>query len=987
MGMAGGRGELVSAIQSRLLGSLAALLFAASASAQLPFPPQNPLGPVGPAQQVNYPYPGQCVVDPVANPWGVPGCTLASAKSFACEPGLSGFPNQSAGGWRSCGALVPYKVLQPIVPNSVVVAPAIPTPKFVWEVLNPPDYTPDTTKLPGADYYELAVHEAWGFQQLATAVAGPVGTGLFPDPLKVNPLGVPVPNGMQWTGLVCTTALGCTCPAELDPVFAAAYCPGGIIPAGAPLFTPIWGVGQKNVPVTAPLAGVLTMLPPATRPEWSPNDYVATWPSISVRATKGRPVVVKWINEFPNNHLFCPHPEAADWPCAIDRTFMGVKAKIDPVSEPPGFRNLANPLSTEKVNEFGSPQQPDNSWVTHLHGGEIPPSTDGFAEKWFGNVRTGSYYSATPWFLSPAFEGPNMGPLFRPGGSPAPSLFASASSWMYDTYAYPMVNDEATIWFHDHTLGKTHHNVIAGPAGFFPVKDPAKHGAVIGGVCQVAATPANPNPCGYTWLDPVTEPRDALTIPKYDLFLALQDRSFNDDGSINFSNGLGQPVPLAPPPAVGATPVTNGVNPQVHPTWVPEYFGDHVVVNGVLWPKKTAEPGWYRIRLVDGSDSRCWTLGFSTTLPAPGARPNNNVAFTVIANDQGYLAVPLQAVKTLTMCPGERYEILVNFGALPGKPTPGLARSVFMTNSAAAPFPAGLTPFVAASPYAEMNVVMRFDVQPASAAAPGVPTCTAAGLTWPTVPATQGCVAIPLTADPGYVDLRLLPMCALNGGVQPCVSAVRQMYLNERLDGTTLMPLGMQINGVPFEYRVTETPRQGQTEIWKIVNLTVDAHPMHPHLVKHQRVERQKFNVGAYKRALCGATNCQPGTAPGLEMQVVPDVTANVAGVFTYLTGAPTPIPATAFDGGWKDASIAYPGEVLTIVAKWDAGWNAAGVANAPGTAGAVPLEQCTGLAGQPAGCSAPWIYEPVTSGPYVWHCHINSHEDSEMMRTSLVVP
>ena len=983
----------MSSIRTRLLGGLAVALFATAAAAQLPFPPQNPFGPVGPAQQTNYPYPGQCVVDSVANgAWGVPACTAANAKSFACEPSGSGFPNQSAGGWRSCGPIAPYKILQAVLPNSLAVAPAIATPKFVWEVLNPPDYTPDVDKFPGADYYELAVHEAWGFQNLASAVAGPVGVGLFPDPLKVNPAGVPVPNGMQWTGLVCNVSTGCTCPAELDAAFAAAYCPGGVIPAGAPLFTPIWGVGQKNTPATAPLAGVFNLPAPATRPEWSPNNYVATWPSISVRATKGRPVVVRWINEFPNNHLFCPHPEAADWPCAIDRTFMGVKAKIDPVSEPPGFRNLTNPLSTEKVNEFGSPQQPDNSWVTHLHGGEIPPSTDGFAEKWFGNVRTGSYYGQTPWFLSPAFDGPNMGPLFRPGGNPAPT-FATAQSWMNDTYAYPMVNDEATIWFHDHTLGKTHHNVIAGPAGFFPVKDPAKHGAVVAGVCQVAATPTNPNPCGYTWLDPVTEPRDALTIPKYDLFLALQDRSFNDDGSINFSNGLGQPVPLAVPPPIGATPVTNGVNPQVHPTWVPEYFGDHVLVNGVLWPKKTTEPGWYRIRLVDGSDSRCWTIGFSTTQPAVGARPNNNVRFTVIANDQGYLATPKQNVQTITMCPGERYELLVNFGLLPGpKPAPGVARSVFMTNSAAAPFPAGITPFVAASPFAEMNVVMRFDVQPATAAAPGVPTCGVTGLTWPTVPATLGCVSVPITADPTFVDYKLLPMCAANGGVQPCVTAVRQMYLNERLDGVTLMPLGMQINGVPFEYKVTETPRKGQIEVWKIINLTVDAHPMHPHLVKHQRVERQKFNVGAFKRSLCGSTTCQPGTAPGLEMQVVPDVTAlGAAGTPAYLTGAPTPILPTDFDAGWKDASVAWPGEVLTIVAKWDAGWNAVGAASAPGTPGGVPIEQCTGIPGAPstlAGCNAAaWVYEPVTSGPYVWHCHINSHEDSEMMRTSLVVP
>ncbi len=109
---------------------------------------------------------------------------------------------------------------------------------------------------------------------------------------------------------------------------------------------------------------------------------------------------------------------------------------------------------------------------------------------------------------------------------------------------------------------------------------------VVGGTC----TPAAGQTCDYTWLDPVTEPRGALNIPMYDLFLAVQDRAFNDDGSINFSNGLGQPIPLAPPPPGGYTPITNGVNPLVHPTWVPEYFGDHSVVNGTLAELKKLLP-------------------------------------------------------------------------------------------------------------------------------------------------------------------------------------------------------------------------------------------------------------------------------------------------------------------------------------------------------------------------------------------------------------
>jgi FtsP/CotA-like multicopper oxidase with cupredoxin domain len=977
------------------------LVAAGPAAAQVPFPPQNPNGPTGAARQTNYPYPGQCVTNTAnaqtlsAFGWGVPACDAATnAASFLCEPGASGFPNQSAGGWRTCGAVVPFKTLNPILAASVpvVTVPATPaTPKFVWELLNPPDYTPDTAKFPGADYYEIAVHEAWGFQNVASALPGAVGVGLFPDPLKLpgNALGTiypPVPNGMQWTGLICNVAAGCTCPAEITAAFAAAYCSaGGLIPPGAPLYTPVWGVGQKNAPGLAALTGLAA---PATRPEWSPNNFVATWPSISIRATKNRPVVVRWVNEFPNNHLFCPHPEAADWPCAIDRTFMGVKAKIDPATTPAGFASttLTSPFSPDGVNRFGSPQQPDNSWVTHLHGGEVPPSVDGFAEKWFGNARTGMYYSATSTFVSPAFDGP-IGALKRPGGAPTAS---SVSSWANDTYVYPMTNEESTIWFHDHTLGKTHHNVVAGPAGFFPVFDPAKHSPVVGGVCSVKTAAGTPDPvaCSYTWLDPVTSPRNALGIPKYDLFMALQDRAFNDDGTINFANGLGNPVPAVAPP--GASVFTNGLNPQVHPTWVPEYFGDHVVVNGVLWPKVTTEPGWYRIRIADGSDSRCWTLGFSTTQPAVGARPNNNVTFTVLANDQGYLAIPKQAVRSLTMCPGERYELLVNFGALPGRA--GLAKTVYMTNSAAAPFPVGIAPNTVGSPYAEMNVVMKFNVLAPSAAAPGVPTCGAAGLTYPTVPATTGCIALPtaVNPDPSFVDYKKLTMCGAAAPTTPCISAVRQLFLNEHIDGTTLMPLGMQINGVPFEYKVTETPRKGTVEVWKIINLTVDAHPMHPHLVKHQIVESQTFNVGAYKRALCGSTTCQPGTSPGMEMQVVPDVTATAAGApltNLYLTGVPVPTLATDLDSGWKDASMAMPGQVTTIIAKWDAGF-AQGAPTVPGSAGGITdLATCTGVGAAAAGCSAPFTYESITSGPYVWHCHINSHEDSEMMRTSLVVP
>jgi len=996
----------------------AALAMAVSASAQIPFTKlnndntaanaafalQNPNGPAGTNYQVNYPYPGQCLAGTQNGLFPTLGACPAG-NSFAC-PDTAAYPgvsNQSAGGWSACGAPFGFAVLPPMIPNSVPLATnpvTPPTPKFRWEVLNPFDYTP-STKYAGADYYEIGLHEAWGFQVAADL-------GAFPNPKAwaTTPGQYPdVPNGMQWTGITCNKPLGCTCPAGLAQPFKNQYCsigPGTAIPANAPLYTPIWGVGQ--IPA---VRGALTS-------PWSANDYLATWPSVSIRGTKGRPVVVKWTNEFPNSHVLCPHPDAADWPCAIDRTFMGVKARIDPAAA------TGMSVPAEGVNAFGSPQQPDNSWVTHLHGGEVPPSTDGFAEKWFGNSVTGPLYTpAGGKLINPPFEAPLSSriELMRPAGNS-------------DTYAYPMVQEEATIWFHDHTLGKTHHNVIAGPAGFFPVKEPKKHGALSAWVPPVAApapaTPYMPNGLDYAWLDPVTEPRmplgtSTIPVPRYDLFLAIQDRAFNEDGSINFSTGLGQPIP--PPPAIlpiGYTPVTNGVNPQVHPTWVPEYFGDVALVNGVAWPVKSTEPGWYRLRIVDGSDSRCWTIGFqqSALAPSAGAKVNYNVPFYVIANDQGYLQNPVLAPKNqLTTCPGERYELLVNFGALPGVPVGGPAK-VWMVNNAPAPFPAGISPQALASPYAELNVIMGFDVN--ALFGPGIKSCgqtvkagkvvTAIapwGLTqttdWTTagnanlaVCPTGGCaptgypapaplnipagsyanICMPanpaVMTDAGFVNIRpaALPQPAAPITL-PQGTVLRQVYLNERVDGVTLTPLGMQLNGVPFEYKVTETPKLNSTEIWQFVNLTVDAHPMHPHLVRHLVVARQNFNVGRYKAALCGSTTCQPGTAPGGEMQVVPDVTP-------FLTGNPVFVGPTSVESGYKDATQAPPGQVTTIVAEWTPRWPTGATITAPGA--------CTTSCPLTVDGTGQFVYESVTTGPYVWHCHINSHEDSEMMRTSLVV-
>src|SRR5207248_6856538 len=66
----------------------------------------------------------------------------------------------------------------------------------------------------------------------------------------------------------------------------------------------------------------------------------------------------------------------------------------------------------------------------------------------------------------------------------------------------------------------------------------------------------------------------------YEIPLVLQDRMFHADGSLLY------------PVAVGGT----------HPCWIPEFFGDTVLVNGKVWPYLDVEPRKYRFRMLNASN-------------------------------------------------------------------------------------------------------------------------------------------------------------------------------------------------------------------------------------------------------------------------------------------------------------------------------------------------------------------------------------------------
>lgn len=118
----------------------------------------------------------------------------------------------------------------------------------------------------------------------------------------------------------------------------------------------------------------------------------------------------------------------------------------------------------------------------------------------------------------------------------------------------------ATLWYHDHTLGMTRANVYAGPAGFYLLR---------GGDHDL--------------------PRGVLPGGRYEIPIAIQDRSFHTDGSL-FYPGSRESFDGFAGPYIGTG------RSDVPPIWNPEFFANTTVANGRTWPRLEVEPRRYRFR-------------------------------------------------------------------------------------------------------------------------------------------------------------------------------------------------------------------------------------------------------------------------------------------------------------------------------------------------------------------------------------------------------
>jgi spore coat protein A len=160
--------------------------------------------------------------------------------------------------------------------------------------------------------------------------------------------------------------------------------------------------------------------------------------------------------------------------------------------------------------------------------------------------------------------------------------------------------------------------------------------------------------------------------------------------------------------------------------------------------------------------------------------------------------------------------------------------------------------------------------------------------------------------------------------------ATRELVLFEGLDefGRLQPLLGTLAEGsLAWFEPITETPHLDDVEVWEVYNATEDAHPVHLHLVAFQIVERESFE---------GHVDEKP--------QPQHDGSYGVGGTLTVDALGGDARGPEANEAGWKDTAVMFPGEVTRVIAKFD------------------------------------------REGRYVWHCHILSHEDHEMMRPYEVV-
>jgi FtsP/CotA-like multicopper oxidase with cupredoxin domain len=371
---------------------------------------------------------------------------------------------------------------------------------------------------------------------------------------------------------------------------------------------------------------------------------------------------------------------------------------------------------------------------------------------------------------------------------------------------------------------------------------------------------------------PAPQVGDAPGTRYYELPIAIQDRSFHPDGSLAYPSSRvewdGYEGPYKP-------------DSPVPPVWNPEVFGNTLVVNGKTWPYIEVEPRLYRLRLLNGCNARMLDL-----------KLDKDIDFHLIGTDGGLVSGAPVTEKEVRLAPGERADVILDFAGL----KPGDTLTLRNTGPD--------------EPYQG----------PLASQSPADPETTGQVMQFRIVEKTGEGTA-------GAIPSALPAIEPLKTALPP-----RDLTLDEVVYGHYYViaqgKLGTPAGGpMDWDAPITEQMKVGDTEVWRLINLTEDAHPIHLHLVMFQVLDRTPFDSENYELAEKDYL-ANGGTPPKID---------------DYFTGPAQ--PAHPWENGWKDTVFANPKEVTRIIATFD------------------------------------------MAGRYVWHCHVLEHEDNEMMRPFEVLP
>ena len=516
--------------------------------------------------------------------------------------------------------------------------------------------------------------------------------------------------------------------------------------------TPVWSYGSVDFPGTVAEGGTFN------------------YPSFTIEANWNRKVSVEWRNELVDaSGNYLPH-----------------LLPVDPTlhwANPPGGNKGRD--TRPAFNATPGPYTGPVPLVTHVHGAHTNEDSDGYPEAWYlpnannipkGYAQTGTFYD---YYMK----------KYKHNWDPGTASFT-----------YPNDQRATTLWYHDHSLGLTRLNVYAGPAGFYLIR---------GGPDDVVLDSRDSSPAILPGPAPIVGDNPLGVYSE--IPIVIQDRSFNDDGTLFYPDTRAFFDDYAGP-YIPDTPVS--------PIWNPEFFGNMMVVNGFTWPYLEVEPRRYRFRLLNGCNSRFLILQFDH----PG------VEVWQIGAEGGFLPTPVRlndhpypgstgGGATVLMALAERADIIVDFSAAAGS-------SFRLLNLGPdEPFGGGVigTDFDPSEPDST-GQVMEFRV-------------------------SSGPVA-DTTTPPQFLQLPTITPLGDESNTQ-YVSLNEEAYEQSEppFEGPTAALLGTfdqagEPTSLHWSDPITENPAVGATEVWEMRNFTEDAHPIHIHLIQFEVLGREVIGGG-----------------------------------------------------------------------------------------------------------------------------------------------